>query len=156
MLFGGVIHQDVDFAELLLRLLDSFSTKLFLADIPRDQQTFTALLLYQAFGLVCVLALFEIDNRNVCTCFREGNRDRAADSTIAASDECELISQFAAARMFFVLGPRLRLHFVFASRSPLLMLRRLKFLFLGHREISRAMDFPGYSLEELHSKRSIK
>src|SRR6266480_1280609 len=148
MLFGRVIYQDVDFAELLLRLLDSFSTELFLADIPRDQQTFTALLLYQAPGLVCVLVLFEIDNRNVCTFLRKGNRDRAPDSTIAASNECELISQFAAAQMFFVLGPRPRLHFVFTPRSPLLVLRRLKFFFLGHREISRAMDFPGYSLEE--------
>src|SRR6266480_2822043 len=96
MLFGRVIYQDVDFAELLLRLLDSFSTELFLADIPRDQQTFTALLLYQAPGLVCVLVLFEIDNRNVCTFLRKGNRDRAPDSPIAASNECELIPQFAA------------------------------------------------------------
>src|SRR6266480_31704 len=148
ILFGVVIYQDVYFSELLLRLIDSFSTELFLADIPRDQQTFAALFLYQAPGLLCVLVLFEIDNRNVCIFFREGNRDCAADSAIAASDERHFISQFSTTQMFFILGPRPRLHFVFTPRSPLLMLRRLKFLFLGHREISRAMDFPGYSLEE--------
>src|SRR6266480_7256800 len=148
MLFGGVVDQNVELAELFNGSLDSFSTELFLADIACDQQTFAALFLYQAPGLLCVLVLFEIDNRNVCIFFREGNPDCAADSAIAASDERHFISQFSTTQMFFILGPRPRLHFVFTPRSPLLMLRRLKFLFLGHREISRAMDFPGYSLEE--------
>src|SRR5438874_12253980 len=127
MLFGGVIHQNVDFAELLLRLIDSFSTELFLADIACDQQTFAALFLYQAPGLLCVLVLFEVHNRNIRAFFRKGYCDCAADPAVTASDDRHSVSQFSTTAMFFVFGSRPRLHFVFAARSSFLMLRWLEF-----------------------------
>jgi hypothetical protein len=39
--------------------------------------------------------------------------------------------------MFFALGSRPRLHLVFATRLPLLVLRRLKFLFFRHGTSAR-------------------
>src|SRR6266567_4736507 len=152
MLFGRVVYQDVDLAELLHGLLDSFSTELFLADITCDQQTFAPVFFHQTPGFIRVLVLFEIDNRNVRTFFRKGNRNRAANPAVPASNERHFVSQFSTAAMLFVLGPRGRLHIVFAAGLSLLMLRRLKFLLLGHTEILRVMDFVGFFSEERHLK----
>src|SRR5438067_114353 len=136
MLFGRIVHQDVDLAELLHCLLDGFSTELSLADITCDQQAFLALFLYQVPGLICVFVLFEIDNRNIRTLFCKGDRDCTTNSAIATSDERYSASQFSTTTMFFVLEPRPWLHFVFAARSSVLMLSWLKFLLPGH------MNFP--------------
>src|SRR6266403_4539515 len=136
MLFGRVVYQDVDLAELLHGLLDSFSTELFLADITCDQQTFAPVFFHQTPGFIRVLVLFEIDNRNVRTFFRKGYRNRAANPAVPASNERHFVSQFSTAAMFFVLGPWRRLHIVFAAGLSLLMLRRLKFLLLGHLKFS--------------------
>ncbi len=141
MLLGSVIDHDIDLAELVHRLLDSFSTKLLIADIARDQQTFAPVFFHQALGLTRVLVFFEIGDRNVRSLFRKGNRDRATDPAVAAGDKRDLVSQLSAAVMLFILGYRARLHLVFAARLPVLMLGWLTFLVPGHKELSQMMYF---------------
>src|SRR6266496_5835859 len=140
MLFGRVVDQNIDLAELLHGLFDSFSTELFLADVTCDQQTFAPFFFHPTLGFIRVLVLFKVHDRNVRILFCKGNRDCTADSAVAAGDERHFISQFSTTAMFFVLGSRPRFHFVFAARLSLLMLRRLKVFLLGHAEIFLVMD----------------
>jgi hypothetical protein len=62
---------------------------------------------------------------------------RAADATVAASNDPRIVLQFAAAAMRFVLSAWPRLHLMFAARLPSLVLRRLKLLLLGHATSAR-------------------
>src|SRR5207249_1270880 len=122
------VYQDVDLAEFLYSLLDSFSTKRLLTDISCDQQTSTAMFLHQTPGLVRVLFFFEVNGRDLGALFCKGNRNCAANPAVAASDDRNLVPQFSTAPMFFVLCSRSRLHFVFATRLLVLVLSWLKFL----------------------------
>src|SRR5437762_5541060 len=76
--------------------------------------------------------LFEINDCDIGAFFCKGNGNRAANSAVAASNDRHLVLQFSAALMRFILRLGSRLHFMFATGSPSLMLTRLKFLFLGH------------------------
>src|SRR5437588_8122084 len=79
--------------------------------------------------------LFEIDDADVRALFGEGNSDSAAAPTVATSDDCDFVLQFAASALAFVLCLGARLHFVLAPRTLSLMLRRLTFFLLRHDEI---------------------
>src|SRR5438874_4542924 len=135
MLFGGVVDQNVELAELFDGLLDSFSTELFLTEIASNQQTFVPFFFHETPGFIRVLLLFKVHDRNVRALSRKGNCDCAADPAVSAGDDGHFVSQFSSTAMFFVFGSRPRPHFVFTARSSLLMLRWLEFLFLGHRDI---------------------
>jgi hypothetical protein len=95
---------------------------------------------HEALCFVRIPFFFEINDCNVCIFLCESYGDGAANSTVAASDERHLVSQFFTATMLFVLCLWSRPHFMFAAGLLLLMLRRLKFLFLGHKEICYVLD----------------
>jgi hypothetical protein len=66
---------------------------------------------------------------------RDGNR--AADPTVAASNDRHFVLQFAGAAVLFVLSARPRPHLVFAAGLPSLVLRRLKLLLFWHATSAR-------------------
>src|SRR4026209_568350 len=76
--------------------------------------------------------LFEINDCDIGTFFCKGDGNGAAIPTVAAGNDCDFVSQFSAAAMFFILCLGPRLHLMLATRSPSLVLTRLKFLFSGH------------------------
>src|SRR5204863_8597068 len=135
MLFGRVVDQNIDLAELLHGLFHSFSTEPFLADITCDQQASAPCFYHQTLGFIRVLVLFKVQNRNVRIFFCKGTSNCAADPAVAASNDRYFISQFSSTAMCFVLCSRPRFHFVFTARLSLLMLSWRKLLPLGHPEI---------------------
>ena len=97
MLLGGVVHQDVEPAELFDRLLDGAPAKCLAADVAADQEALGAVLFDAALGFLGVLGFFEIDDRHVGAFAGEVQRHRAADAAVAAGDERGLAREPAAA-----------------------------------------------------------
>jgi hypothetical protein len=62
MLFGSVVDENIQFAELLCCLGDSLSTKLFLTDVALNQEAFTSVLFYQILGFSRILLFFEVND----------------------------------------------------------------------------------------------
>src|ERR1041384_7573387 len=118
MLFGCVVDNDIQLAELLYSLGDSFSTKLFLTEVAFNQQAFAALFFDQTLGFVRILLFFEVNHGNVSAFLSECDGNRATDPTVAASNDCHFVSQLSTAAVIFVLGSRPRLHLVFAAGLP--------------------------------------
>jgi hypothetical protein len=91
------------------------------------------LFLHQTPGFVSVLFFFEINDCYISAFFCKGDRDCATNPTVAPGNERDLVLQLPAAALFFIVGSRPRLHFMFTARLALLMLRRLKLLSFGHK-----------------------
>src|SRR5437763_9359625 len=143
MLLGRVIHHDVQPPELAQCLIDRPGTEFLVADVAVDKQTFATMLFDKLLGFFGVPVLFEVDNADVRALLGEGNCDSAADPAVTAGDDRGFAQQFAATALTFIFRLGMRLHFVLASRTLPLMLRRLTFLRLWHDEIlSISMRLP--------------
>jgi hypothetical protein len=103
MLLARIINEDVDPAELAQCLIDNLGAEFLVCNVAVDKQTFATLLFDEVFGLFRVSVLFEIDDADVRTLFGEGHGDCAADSAVAARDDCDFPLQFAAPALAFVL-----------------------------------------------------
>src|SRR5581483_1244331 len=124
VLLGGIVHQDVERAELLLGAAHRLEAKTLVGDVAGDQHAAAALGLDQTLGLLRVLVLVQIDDRHMRALAREVHGDRATDAAVAAGDQRDFIFELTAAA---VIGPdenRPRLHIALASRLPRLPLRR--------------------------------
>src|SRR5438067_1708927 len=64
MLFGSIVHNDIQLIELINSLLDGLSAKLFLADVAFDQQAFPAVLFHQILGFIRIFPLFQVNDRD--------------------------------------------------------------------------------------------
>ena len=62
MLFGSVVDENIQFAELLCCLGDSLSTKLFLTDVALNQEAFAPVLFHQTLSFSRILAFLEIND----------------------------------------------------------------------------------------------
>jgi len=62
VLFGRVIYEDIDLGKLVHSLLDNFSTKLFLANVAFDQETFAPVFFYQALVSLASFFFFEVND----------------------------------------------------------------------------------------------
>ncbi len=100
VLLGGVVDQDVDAAELLECALDRLPAEHLVADVALEQDRAAALVLDQARGLLGVVVLFEIEDRDQRALARHRDRDRAADAAVAAGDDRDLVLQLADAGIF--------------------------------------------------------
>ena len=125
VLLGGVVHQDVEPAELLHRLLDAALAERLVADIARDLDGVAAFVFDQLDRFVGVLVLFKIDDRDVRALARHGDRGGAADAAVAAGDQRDLALKPARAVRFREIL-RQRMHLVFAAGLPGLFLRGLR------------------------------
>ena len=95
MLFGGVVDQDVQTAQLLHRLRDHFLADALVADVARQQQAFPAFLFDLALRFLRVLVFVEVTDGNVRAFFCEENCDGAANAAVPAGDQGDLAFQFA-------------------------------------------------------------
>jgi hypothetical protein len=137
VLFGRVVHENVELAEFLYSLVDRSSTKVRLAYVATNQQAFATLFFDLTPSFIRVLVFFEVNDCNVGAFLGERDGNRAANPAVAASNDRDLLPQLPAAAMFFVLGPGPRLHLVFAAGLPSLVLPRLQFLFFRHGPCAR-------------------
>src|SRR5438874_7850765 len=132
MLFGRVVHEDVELAEFGDRLLHHVPANRFLSDIARKLEASAAFLIDSTRGLFSVAMLVEIGDGNVSAFAGKDDGHRASDAAVAARDERNFAVQFAAAFVFGAFGFWPRLHFIFATRLLFLFLRRAhRFLFSG-------------------------
>ena len=115
VLLGGVVHENVEAAELFHGLVDNATADLFVADIARQQDAFSAMLLDALPRLLRIAIFLEIVDRHVGAFLGEGDRHRTADAAVAAGDERDLAVEFTAAAMLRVFGLWARRHFVFAT-----------------------------------------
>ena len=84
--------------------------------------------------------LFEIDDADVRALFGQGNRDGAADTAVATSDNCDFAPAICRFRVGFILRLGERLHFMLEPRTLLLMLRRLA-LFPPSARLTAVVNF---------------
>src|SRR6267142_926833 len=87
VLFGRIVYKDVQPAERLYSLSDSFSTKLFLADVTFNQKAFTSVFSHQTPGFVSIRPFLEINDRNIRAFLGERDSDRAANTAVAACND---------------------------------------------------------------------
>src|SRR6266567_842686 len=141
MLFSGVVDQNVHFPNSFTVCSTAFRQNSSWPTSPPINKHLRPSFSTSRLVSFASLCSSRYHDRNLRTLFRKGNCDCAANPAVTASAERHFPSQFSTTAIFFVLGSRPRLHFVFAARSSVLMLRRLNFPFFGHKRISRAMDF---------------
>ena len=94
LLERGVVDEDVELAELLHRLLHRVLAEFRIGDIARQQNAAAAFLLDGPLGLLGVLVLVEIGDRDVGALARKEHGHRAADAGVAAGDQRDLVEQF--------------------------------------------------------------
>jgi len=75
----------------------------------------------------------EIENREPGAFFRKSDCDCAPDAAVASGNERNLVLEFPAATMGWIVRLRTRAHLVFATRLLRLGLFRPLFLFLWHK-----------------------
>ena len=123
MLFGRVIDQNVELAELGPRLVDNLAADFAIGHIAGEGQALAALLFDHAAGFVSVLVLIEIENRHIGAFASEQHRHRAANTAVAAGDDCNLALQFAGRLVVFALELRARIHQAFFAGFGLFLWR---------------------------------
>jgi hypothetical protein len=92
VLLGGVVDQNIDFAELSRCSLHRSFAKLFAANIAGQQKTFAAFGFDQPLRFPGIAVLVEINHRDIRTFLGKKNGDGTANSTISAGDQCDFIS----------------------------------------------------------------
>ena len=97
LLEGGVIDQDIEPPEAIVRLLGRIAAEGGVAHVAAQQQAALAFRFDIAFGVVRVLVFVQIDDGDVRAFARIQHRDRAADAGIAAGDQGHHACQLAAA-----------------------------------------------------------
>ena len=150
MLFGCILHQDVNPAEFLHGLLDSFLTEAFVARYRRRSTNICALLFPPDAWFRSRLSPLQGTRQKRPRPLLQRQSQLRGQSRCHRQYIGHFLSQFSITAMCFVIGPWPRLHFVFTARSPLLMLRWLKFLFFGHKRIPCVMDLASLLNERRH------
>src|SRR4051794_31522605 len=93
VLMRRVVDEDVYCAERLDGALDDRATMIGIADVAGDQDDLASLALHQRLDLSGILVLVQIGDDDVGTFPGIGDRDRAADATVATGDDCLLSGQ---------------------------------------------------------------
>ena len=127
LLEGGVVDEDVELAEFLDGLLDRVLAEFGVGDIAGEENAAAAFLLDSLLGLLGVLVLVEIGERDVGALAREEHRDRAADAGIAAGDQRHLVEKLL--RALVVRGVVHRLEFELGLEA------RLAQMLVGERRV---------------------
>ena len=109
LLEGGVVDEDVELAEFVDGLLYRVLAEFGVGDIAGEENATAAFLLDSLLGLLGVLVLVEISERDVGALAREEHRDRPPDAGIAAGDERHLVEKLL--RALVVRGVVHRLEF---------------------------------------------
>src|SRR5438105_569403 len=87
---AGVVHQDIDAPEMLVRALDEVARIGFLGEVRRDREHLAAALLANLFRRRVERLLAPRAHRDVAAFARQSARDALADSFAAAGDERDL------------------------------------------------------------------
>src|SRR5688572_12531747 len=124
MLFGRVVHEDVEATETLYDTSDRALAERLLADVPRDKQAPATLLFDETLRLLRVIVLVQVDDADIGALFRERDRDRAPDAAVAARDQRDLIAQLPAPPLFWVVALGTWPHDRLAARLTSLRLTR--------------------------------
>src|SRR5688500_16611548 len=95
MLLGGVVHENVEAAQLVHRIFDGVRAKSFIADIPLDGECLPSFLLDMLYGFFRVLDLVAVYKGDVRSFLGETNADGAPDAAIPAADQRYLPRQLA-------------------------------------------------------------
>ena len=80
--------------------LDRLPAEHLVADVAREQERAAALVLDQARGLLRVVVLLQIEDRDQRALARHRDRDRAADAAVAAGDHDATCPELADAGIF--------------------------------------------------------
>ena len=123
LLEGGVVDEDVELAELVDRLLDRVLAEFGVGDVAGEQDAAAAFLLDGLLGLLRVLVLVEIGERDVGAFACEEHRDRPADAGIAAGDERHLVEKLLRALVVRGVVHRLELELGLEARLAQMLVR---------------------------------
>src|SRR5687767_11293594 len=115
MLFGRVVHQDVQTAKRFHDSSDRALAERFIADVAGDEHAPATLLLDQAFRFLRVVVLVQVDDAEVGAFLGERDRDRAPDAAVPARDERDLVAQLPAAALLRIVALRARSHEGFST-----------------------------------------
>ncbi len=119
----GVVHQDVQLAELGHGLLHRVAAKSRVFHVTPNDQALTALRLHQAGGLLRVLVGAQVNDGDVGTLAGKQQRDRAANAGVAPRDQGRHALQFAAALVVGRVETGLELHGMFVPGLLQMLLR---------------------------------
>jgi hypothetical protein len=132
MLFGGVVHEDVDLPQLTFGFRDSRPAESFLPDIARYEETLAALSFDQPPGFPRILVLVQVNDRHIGAFLRKQDGDGPADPAVPTGDERDPVSEFAGADILARAGFRLGAHLGLAPGLTFLMLWRTDFFLFWH------------------------
>ncbi len=134
VLFGGVVDEDVEAAELLDGVFDGFAAERFVAYVAGDEVATPAFVFDEAFGFFGVFVFVEVEEGDVAAFYGEGEGDGTSDAAVSAGDESDFVLE-ASGALVFGFGFRLGRHFALVTRTGFLLLGReglLGFLLFGH------------------------
>ncbi|MNC19310.1 hypothetical protein D3C75_672400 [compost metagenome] len=95
MLLGGIVDQDVEFAQTFHRFVDQILAECLHPDVTGNQNTLPALLLHLSFGLFGIGMLIQIRNDHIRTFLGKMNGNCTPDAAVASCNESRLAQQLA-------------------------------------------------------------
>ncbi|MNY27454.1 hypothetical protein D3C86_1613620 [compost metagenome] len=95
MLLGGVVDQNVEFAQAFHCFVDQILAERFYPDVTGNQNTLPALLLDLAFRFFGIGMLIQIGNDHIRTFLGKMNGNRAPNAAVASRNERCLAQQLA-------------------------------------------------------------
>jgi hypothetical protein len=135
-LVGGVVHEDVDPAQLHNGLLDELATMLGRLDVARYENSLPPGLFNPARRLSRVLILVEIGDQDFGALACEGDRNRPPDPAVASGDQSAFAPETTGSSIGLLTVIGTGVHGGGLTRHGLLLLRKGGLRIIGHRGIS--------------------
>jgi hypothetical protein len=101
MLFGDIIYEDIQTAELLHHCCHYFPARSFSRKISRQRQCSTPCCLDRLARLTCILTLLKERDRHIRALLRECDRDGAPDSAVSTRHQRHLALKLSAPSVTF-------------------------------------------------------
>jgi hypothetical protein len=130
MLFGGVVHENIETAKFLHRFSDHLLADFFVANVAGQEKALAPFLFDLPLRFLRIFVFVQVTDGNVSAFFGEENCDGATNAAITARDESHLAAELSCPTIFAALSERTRSHPGFATRLTPLFLRRPDFSFL--------------------------
>src|SRR6187401_2034958 len=122
VLFGCVVHYDIESAKSLSSCIYRFTTECLSAHVASEEQAFASHLVNHASGFLSINMLIEVDDRYIRPLLGEGNRDCTADTAVATGNDCHLFSELVRRVILALYWLWQRAHFRLNPRLPSLRL----------------------------------